>query len=622
MADSAAEDVVWEVTGNHTLAFPFVSPEDGGIARANVLSRNANGLVEWAPPEGGALLAPRFRVRGADLRPGPLVWDHLEHWIPRFRATLPGGIGVQGTLCAPAGFDLSLRGAVYLFEVSNRGDAEQEIEVALEGAWSWSLRTLLSSRPLRTRNRIVRQGNALVLEAGDAAALALLPGPGDGGGVAAALAGRELEDGEEASASNGDPIRLRAWRRIRLAPGRRATVSFFLAVAPERDGALATASYLRTVGGSELVRRGRLELARLTRKLDAGDLAALFNRNLLFNYFFAVGRAVDDDRFYAVCSRSPVAPGAGVFREREALLWSLPALTLADPALARELLLSSLEQHSHRAGEDVHYLDGGVLAPGLGVSALCAYGVALDRYIHEAADDSLRDEPLVQDVLRELDVLLYSRLHPEVFLAASDVLPSGEAADHPYVTFDNAMLWAFCGALDRVWVPEEGEDRPQLSGGVEEVAAAIWQNCVTGVAGLDVLAWSVDLEGEAALYDDPGGSLALLPSLGFCEPDDPIWRNTMDFLRSPRYPLHLGGAAFPGEASRRHPGAASLAAVCAELLGPRRDEALALLRRLPLEGGLACATYDPATGSPAGGRQFGALAGFLAWALWSATEGR
>jgi hypothetical protein len=130
-----------------------------------------------------------------------------------------------------------------------------------------------------------------------------------------------------------------------------------------------------------------------------------------------------------------------------------------------------------------------------------------------------------------------------------------------------------------------------------------------------VIAGATDLEGNAAIYDDPAGSLGLLPYLGFCDAEDPIWSNTMDLLHSADYPLWLGNKPFPGLASRRTPDQASLAALCAELLGPHRERALALLRKLQLVGGIACRNYDPQTGHTSSGPWAAPLAALLARAL-------
>ncbi|HEX9107280.1 MAG TPA: glycoside hydrolase family 125 protein, partial [Longimicrobiales bacterium] len=550
-------------------------------------------------------------------------WEHLDDWIPRFSAELGDKLRVRGTICAPAGHDSSLRGALYLLELENRGRSEREVEVALEGVWRRALRRILTERPWGEQKRVALGAAGVTLEAGgNGPALAIVSG-GSGAQLPAEVMSPEgpLGEGAELAVAQGGAVRLRLARKVVIGAGKRAQAAFFLGVGPEADGALAAALNLRRIGATELLHRGRLELTRLARTPDRGEWSGLLNRALFFNYFFAVGRAVDDDRFYALSSRSPLLLEGAVFRERDALLWSLPALTLLDPWLARELLLRAFEQHSHRAGEALHYLDGAVLAPGFALDQACAYALALERYARESRDEHVREEPIVQDVLRDLDDLFFHRLHGEAFLVSTELLPSGEPGDHPYVTYDNVLVWAFCRALGTLWLAADEQDRPLLAVGAEEIEAAIWRDCTTEVKRTPVVAWSVNLQGEAAVYDDPAGSLALLPYLGFCSADDPIWQATLEFLRSPHYPLWLGDRPFPGLAARRHPGAAALAALCSDLLGPRRDAALDLLKRLPLDG-LACEAWDPATGLPAHGPHHAALAGFLGWALWEALEGR
>jgi hypothetical protein len=431
----------------------------------------------------------------------------------------------------------------------------------------------------------------------------------------------ELEPGEERTAGEGETIALRVGRRVLLPPGRRAILALYLAVAVERDGALERAADLRRRGAPELIRLARLALAQMIRRTSDPALGAIINRNLLFNAFYAVGRAIDDERLYPVISRSPLADQGAVFRERDALLWSLPALQLADPLLARELLLRAFEQFSHRAGAHLHYIDGNILSGRFALHQFCAYGVALERYVRETRDETILTEPVIADVLVELDGFIADHLHPEIFLAATELLPSGEPPAHPYVTYDNVLLWAFCSSLGRLR-PGTGEDAP-LYGAIaaEEASAAIWRYCTAEVEGLRMLAYSTDLAGEAAVYDDPEGSLLNLPSLGFCAVSDPVWQNTVEFLHSEAYPFWLGKRAFPGLASRQEPDLASLPALCAALLGPRRDEALAILRRLSLAGDLASACYDPDNGASAAGLYHAATAGLLAWTLWHAVEG-
>ena len=56
----------------------------------------------------------------------------------------------------------------------------------------------------------------------------------------------------------------------------------------------------------------------------------LINRNLLFSYFYSVGRALDDAHYYIVRSRAPWSPRGLTVRDWEALMWTVPAVQLAD----------------------------------------------------------------------------------------------------------------------------------------------------------------------------------------------------------------------------------------------------------------------------------------------------
>jgi hypothetical protein len=404
-------------------------------------------------------------------------------------------------------------------------------------------------------------------------------------------------------------------RTIAVRPGRRSGAAFFVGAAPERDGALATASYLAGRGAFDLIRLARLDLARIARGGRETPVLAMLNRNLIFSHYCGVGRAIDDDRVYPIASRIPLHGETAVFDETQALYWTLPAITRVDPYLGREVLIRAFEGFSDRPGLRQRYVDGGILAPGFSLAQLCAYGLAVERFAQDTNDGTVVDEPLVQDVLRELDENLWSRLHPQVFLGSTEVLASGERADYPYVAWDNVLLWRFCRALGQLWRGDAGEPSARLLHAEEEIEAAFWQRCTAEIEGLPVIAYATDLEGQVAIYDDPAGSLRMLPFLGFCAEDDPIWSNTMDLLHSKSYPLHHGGSAYPGTAGRSAPSTPSLAMLCADLLTPRRDAALAVLRRLRLDGGVACRSYDAETGATASGPYDAALAGFLAWAL-------
>jgi hypothetical protein len=94
-------------------------------------------------------------------------------------------------------------------------------------------------------------------------------------------------------------------RRDVRVPGGVAEVAFFLAAGPERDGAEATVGVMRRRGWRALLTATRDALRLLEQGTGLESLDALINRNLLFAYFYSVGRALDDAHFYLVRTRVP-----------------------------------------------------------------------------------------------------------------------------------------------------------------------------------------------------------------------------------------------------------------------------------------------------------------------------
>lgn len=609
-----------EITGNHYLSFPDIRPEDGAVGSVNVLHRGLGGLLSWAGREadpGRPLLRLRLLSKGREVTPRSVRWERLDRWIPRMLALFEDGFELQLTICAPGGFDPLVRGALLQVELRN-GSVDRDVVVEFDGCWSATLLSVATTRPLRHPRELIVHDGGVTLESGEpgrGAALTLLASGGTAVGEDGEAHSREAPERTALAAGDDGELRFAVRRRVRLAGGERSSVALYLGVAPERDGALATANRLERVGATDLIRRARLDLAQLARAADDPETRDLLARNLPFHHYFAAGRAIDDDRIYPLMSRSVQHGACTLFGEREALGWSLPAYCLTDPGLARELLMRCLEVHSERPGLHRRYLDGGVVDSGYSLGRACEWGLALLRYVEISRDERILEEPLVQQVIRELDDSLYRRLHRDVFLGSTELLPGGETADFPCSAVDNVLLWAFCRALSRLWQPVPDEPPSRLLGGDEEVESAFWRKCTTDFRGLRVIAGTTDLEKHAAIYDDPACSLVQLPWFGFCASDDPIYVNTMELVRSAAYPLWLGDRKYPGLASRSRPGEVSFAALCAELLSEDRAEAMTRLKQLQLPGDVACSAYDPDIGRAAAGPFAASEAGLLVWTL-------
>jgi hypothetical protein len=624
-ADGAMD---WEYTGNHYVFVPRLARGTAGIHAVNIVHRGLDGLVEWRSsmqpdPERAPLFGIQATVDETEAPVTGFTWDRLDGWIPRGEAPLARDLRIVVTVCAPPGYEALARGVLVRIDLENRGATMRRVGLAFGGTWAHTLRCVATTRPLTGRNRLiaaVREGG-FILETGEgqgAAALAIVgtATPVELVGGVSDTTPTTLQQDTTLEAADGEPLRFSIRQTFDVGPRRRVTVAFAIAAGMERDGALATAVRLAAQDSGEVIQAARLEVTRLGRRSAPRRVGDLARRNLLFAAFSGVARSIDDDRLYPVASRFLEHGPCAAVDERDILLGTLPALTIADPFLARELLLRMFEIYSDRAGTHLRYLSGGVLSPGLSITRFCAYAEAIDGYVRDAADPSFADEPLIQDVLREMDDWLWGRLHRDLLLCSTELGPSGEKPDYAFVTVDNVRAWRFCGILERHWRPRDGEPPARFREGAEEMAAAIWQHCVIEHEGAPVFAGSVDLEGNAAIYDDPEGSLAWLPHLGFCDAADPVWTNTMDLLHSAAYPLWRRGNV-DGLVGRNGRNEASLWALCAELTlpGPERDLAVQRVLALDFEGGLAARAWDPATGRATNGPWSAPHAGLLAWSL-------
>jgi hypothetical protein len=597
-----------DLTGNDYVSITAIGA-DAGVDGVAVLHSGLAGLVEWKGGADEPLLKPRVHVNGAEVSLDAARWRRLDRWIPSFSLAAGADVAVSGEICAPGGYPPA-RGFFIRIAIENRGRSSCSARVDLDVAWHAADLTIATPRPLPGRNALVMAAHdVLVLESDD------------GRGPCLALAGQRgaatVVQASPAAVRNGEPLRARLSVQLDVAPRRSAEAVFVAGMGRERDGACAAVASLQRSGADHWLRQARLDLSHMLRPAQDPRWAELLNRNLIFNRYFAVGRAIDDDRLHLLRSRMPTRNGAATFREHEALFYTMPALIIADPGIAREAILRVLETFSERSGEFVRYIDGSACDPAAVLDGILLYPWAIDRYMTVTGDDSLGEEPLVRQVLMETDSTVFMRLHPQHLLAATELLPCGDTADYPFATLPNALLHAFAAALTRLPWPDE-EVPPRFAGAAAEIAAAVWQHCTTVVEGHTVLTSSASLDGSAAVYDDPALSLALLPLLGFCATDDPVWGSTVEFLRSTRYPLWLDGAV-SGLAGRDTPKVARTAALCADLTGPAASDAMQRLSRVRFIAGVAAAGYDPGTGD--GVEPFdAATAGLLAWTLMRASE--
>jgi hypothetical protein len=570
------------------MTVPCIHPETGAVHAVGIVHRASRSAIEFAGDarfvagEGAALFAPGIWLGGVRIVPAPgaLHWNRAHDWVPAFAWTA-GTLIVRGTILAPCGIDADVPGAVYVISVENQGGADADVAVSFDGVFGYRQQRVRTSRPFTDLPRVVATDHGVLLAGTALPGVAALAVTTDGAVV--------VETGEGAA---GPTFGLR--RSEVIAPGATAEFAFYVSVAPEPDGADATGSAMRRQGWRALARATDDALAGLEQSTGSAGVDRLVNRNLLFAYFYGVGRAIDDAHYYLVRSRSPWNGRGLTIRDWDALTSIVPAVQLADPPLARELLLRACELHGYAPGRGVNYLDGTMFEPGFSLEGAASYAIGAERYIRETGDDQVVEEPVLADTLYASADDIAARRDAETPLYASEVSPSGARVMLPFTLHANAVVAMALDVFQRTLDAEtaKGVQDPQA------VRAAIVRQFAVERDGKPALAAGIDLKGASTSGDDPVASALWLPLYDAIDRHDSLFRRTVKGVSPDRSVL-----------SRQ----------VARLVGPDAAGALAWLRRAALDGGIAAELVDESGTAVANGGD-AALAGLLAYTVWYAVH--
>ena len=539
------------------------------------------GGPEFADGTSQPLARLGFSVNGTpvSLARSGLAWERAMEWLPTFTGSAESLV-IRGTVFAPYGRDADTAGAVYAIAVENRGSVDADVTITLDGTLGYRQLRVRTSRPFEDEHVAMQAPDDVVVLKG-----AALPGL-----VALAIGSDGAAEVEVRSEAAAYSIR----RTVRIAPGQHADVAFYIAAGPEQDGAHATVSVMRRRGWRELLSATRDALRDLEQTTGHEALDRIINRNLLLAYFYGVGRALDDAHFYLVRTRTPWHGRGVTFREWESLTWTLPAVQLADSALARELILRACEVHGYSPGSGVRYLDGTLFEPGFCLEGAASYALAVDRYIRETNDDQIVEEPILADTLYLASDDIAARRNAGVPLYATEVAPSGNPAPLPYTLHGNAVAAQALDVFRRTLDEQTARDVQDP----EAVRAALKRHFSRDREGKPTYASAIDLNGNAVMDDDPLASVYWLPVY------DVVDRNESTYRRTVR------------SASSDH---RFLVQQCARLLGPEAADVMQWVRRAPLDDGFAAEQTDDA-GRAQGNGGDASVAGLLAHTLWYAVH--
>ncbi len=585
--------VKYQVTGNEYLSLPTLREGDGAIEGLTFLHMGAKGMLEMQGGGGEPLIRPVFTVNGQAVVFNKLVWERTHYWIPGFTGE-SGPLWAKGTILCP----LNERAFFYRLQVKNTGAKTIDCGAGLAGCWGRTLHEVNESKPVGGETYLLKSGwnhhSVMELRTG----LPLF-----------AFAPIYADDIQERYEKGADGVLRfdlnKAWS---LAPGEEAVVDYIFGLGYEEVAASTSAKELYRRGFDIMFQETRAWLKKRERPIKDPKLNTLLNTNMFFSFFFASGRTLDTEELVLMTSRSPRYYVSCAYWDRDSLLWCFPAILMADPAYARDILHHVFTRQIRNVGIHSRFIDGTVLEPGFELDELCAPILALERYLKATGDDAFLGEQHIQAGIRRILTILESKKHPDIDLYETFLQPTDDVCVYPYLTYDNVLVWRILTDLGARL------NRADLAAQAEKVKAAIHEHMVKEREGKRFFCWSADLAGKYDVYDEPPGSLLLLAHHGFCDAGDPVYVHTTAMIRDPQYPYSFAGKPIAeiGCAHAPHPWVLSIAN---SLLCGHKDTAREHLMRTELDNGIACESVHEETGECATGESFATCAGFLAYAL-------
>jgi uncharacterized protein len=600
-----SEDVI--ATGNEWLSLPDIRAADGALVTFNALSMRDRGLLQVSGESARPVLEPYFEADGKLLPWHDPSWELLEYWIPQAHQTLDG-IELTLTYCAPNGY----RAAFIQLKATNHRNAPVPVTLGMKASFGRLSRVTYVPVALRGERTVgpspwVDPGEVFSYITHDTQFAWALVHPGS----VATTEAPPLALSPEADAAHS----------ILLQPGESTEALYVLAPGLEEFSAAHNARALREMlerAGSEAILAEAAAWCRAhTRSTGHADLDLLMNRNFLFTALYAWGRTIDTEQLVGVTSRSPRYYVSAAYWDRDAMLWSFPALLDIDRQLARDALEYALTIQLRNTGTHSRFIDGVVLEDGFQLDEAVAPLVALGAYLRVTGDVAFVESHRAALLL--LRDRLLGRYDARIGLYTSLQDPQDEFQKLPFITYDNVLSWRALTELSTLFnALHDSAAAADMKRRAAALHAAIMTHMVTSAApGADGTIFASATDGtDSATTDIPPGSLLKLPALGFIAEDDPLFRRSFDWLHSPNYKFSYSGSRFGLPGSYRLPFTTSWVIADELLLKRSHERAVGILVASPWDGGIVSEGIDPETAHmDYAGRAFATAAGYLAHAI-------
>lgn len=585
-------------TGNEYISLPEINEDTCALESVSFLLMAQRGMVEL---RGGAkgLATPFVFINGKELSFHNMKWHREHYWLPVAEKTEESA-HVRVTWCAPVGE----RGFAVRIELEGI-KAGSDVTMGIRGTWNEAAHCVNEDKPL--------EGTMHCYESGWNGSIVFDYRMGFPVFAFAPMCDKKIESNYNISA---DGIAYSLVHSTAASADGKAELTVYWGFGFEEVAAATSAKEMLRRGWDAEYAKTVDFLKKREKSFKSEAITRIYNTNLFFCMFYATGLTLDTEELICATSRSKRYYVSAAYWDRDTLLWAFPAILDADTALAKSMLKYVFTRQSRNIGVHSRYIDGTVLEPGFELDELVAPILALKAYTDKTGDTKLSNERCVSDSIERILDTLSGMKHPDHELYETFLQPTDDERVYPYLTYDNMLVWKAMKALAELFPDTHGE----LAEKAEKVREAVYENCVfTDESGGRYFGWSVELAGHHDIYDEPPGSLQLLPYYGFCSSNDEIWQNTVDIIRSPAYKYSFAGYPI-AEIGCPHAPYPWVLSLCNSMLCGHADQAFRELETLKMDNGIACESVDAVTGECTTGAAFATCAGFLCHAICHVSE--
>lgn len=585
-------------TGNEMISLPKINEETASIEDFTYLSMQHKGLIEVRGSESTPFMKPFLSIDGEDVTLTDFQWKRECYWIPSLTAKAGNNV-FNMTILTPIGE----RGFAVKLTITGAQDAQ--MVWGLKGCWESSWHCINMDKPLEGKSYCYRSGwnESLIFDFRSGAPVFTF---------APTCATKTTAEYTQ----NGNVIDYSLSATETLVKDKTCEIIFYWGLGYEEVAAATSAKEMLRRGWEWEYNRTTSWLNKRICQMPTPKLTEIYNTNLFFCLFYSTGITMDTEELVCATSRGTRYYVSAAYWDRDVLLWAYPSILDADHALAQQVLHYIFGRQRRNIGIHSRYIDGTVLEPGFELDELMAPIIALETYVEQSGDTEILEEINVQKGIAQILKTLETMRHPEITLYETFLQPTDDEIVYPYLTYDNMLVWRSMNALARLY-PEKYSS---LTSVANEIKEAIYKHCVfKNSEGKQYFGWSVDLKGMHNIYDEPPGSLQLLPYYGFCEKRDEIWINTVEMIRSPEYKYSF--ANYPiAEIGCEHAPYPWILSLGNSLLSGHSDQAFRELEILEMDNGIACESVDPIDGTCRTGAAFATCAGFLCHSMKVANE--